>query len=241
MSTWLHVHLPDCYNAKDDFSFGVDDASYINHDERPDHRRTSSSTYTTFVTTSTLSAKKKSKKKKKTKKTSSESVVTDYLDDFFAAYPAFDYSRTASSTQEFYRMCDFFLWDRDDFERQIAHDGFKTALVKQFNSLYGTDVDNIKSWQGLCLALEAYPPPEDVHKAKEMFRRKYVNLVDLVDRERTGESVIHFQTLNELQDYTIETGKFFPKESAYAGGMLRFLLREILNKHQQGINRRRRF
>jgi hypothetical protein len=54
----------------------------------------------------------------------------------------------------------------------------------------------------------------------------HVNLVDLID------SSIHevelFSTLDELRDYTIENGKFFPKESAYAGGVLKFLLRKIL-------------
>lgn len=37
-----------------------------------------------------------------------------------------------------------------------------------------------------------------------------------------------FTSLDELSEYTIENGKFFPKESAYAGGVLKFLLREIL-------------
>jgi hypothetical protein len=54
----------------------------------------------------------------------------------------------------------------------------------------------------------------------------HVNLVDLIDS--SVHEVELFSTLDELRDYTIETGKFFPKESAYAGGVLKFLLREIL-------------
>jgi len=53
-----------------------------------------------------------------------------------------------------------------------------------------------------------------------------VNLVDLVDT--SGRDVELFSSLDELREYTIENGKFFPKESAYAGGVLKFLLREIL-------------
>ena len=64
-----------------------------------------------------------------------------------------------------------------------------------------------------------------------MFEGMYVNLVDLVDTGRTGQCVTQFRNLEELQEYTMGSGKFFPKESAYAGGMLKFLLREILNKH----------
>jgi hypothetical protein len=53
----------------------------------------------------------------------------------------------------------------------------------------------------------------------------HVNLVDLIDS--SVREVELFSTLDELRDYTIETGKFFPKESVYAGGVLKFLLREI--------------
>jgi hypothetical protein len=47
-----------------------------------------------------------------------------------------------------------------------------------------------------------------------------------VDTSRDGVEL--FASLEELREYTIESGKFFPKESAYAGGVLKFLLREIL-------------
>lgn len=73
-----------------------------------------------------------------------------------------------------------------------------------------------------------------------MFRGKYVNLVDLVDTGSTGRRVVQFETLEDLKDYTISTAKFFPKESAYAGGMLKFLLREILNGYAGGSSRRKR-
>ena len=59
-------------------------------------------------------------------------------------------------------MCDFFDWDRRDPERAEAHDGFKTALVQQFNSLYGTEVDDMESWRGLSLALDISPLPENL-------------------------------------------------------------------------------
>ena len=48
----------------------------------------------------------------------------------------------------------------------------------------------------------------------------------MVDTSRDGVEL--FASLDELREYTIESGKFFPKESAYAGGVLQFLLREIL-------------
>ena len=55
----------------------------------------------------------------------------------------------------------------------------------------------------------------------------HVNLVDLVDTWRVEDPVGIFGTLEELRVYTCETGNVFDRESAYAGGVLSFLLREI--------------
>jgi hypothetical protein len=60
-------------------------------------------------------------------------------------------------------------------------------------------------------------------------QRVHVNIVDLVDTQKTGQRVEIFNSLDDLSSYTKETGKFFPKENAYAGGVLQFLLRQILD------------
>ena len=94
---------------------------------------------------------------------------TQHLDAFFfAQYPAFNYDRDCSSSLEFYRLCDFSDWDRDDPEREEAHEKFKTAMVQQFNSMYGTEIDDIKSWRGLALALGIFPLPNDISRAKKV-------------------------------------------------------------------------
>lgn len=204
------------------------------------------------------------KPKKKDKKQRRGRAERDHLDNFFAQHPAFPYRRNAPSVQEFYRMCDYFNWDRDDFDRQNAHDEFKTALVHQFNSIYGTDVNDVESWRKLCLALDIVPLPNGLEQSRKVsssdrsFERQavivvltkekrgktvqevHVNLVDLVDTRKTGESVRIFDTLDGLRAYTIQEGKYFPKESAYAGGVLKFLLREILNNYGGSGTRRRR-
>lgn len=59
-----------------------------------------------------------------------------------------------------------------------------------------------------------------------------MNLVDLVDTPRTGASVKVFPNLKKLQDYTITNEKYFPKEDAYAGGLLRFFEKFFI--HTQG-------
>ena len=65
-----------------------------------------------------------------------------------------------------------------------------------------------------------------------MVRESYVNIVDLVERlERRSGFVTRFESLNKLAQYTIATDKVYPKRTAYAKPLLRYLLREILNKY----------
>ncbi|KAF2129715.1 hypothetical protein P153DRAFT_422521 [Dothidotthia symphoricarpi CBS 119687] len=151
---------------------------------------------------------------------------SDAISAFFARYPGFAYDDEQGVAEEFYRMCDFFAWNRDDDERHEARQAFKDALVIQFNSLYGTDVSDIENWHKLCIAVFIEPLPVTIPECKKEIEKIHVNLVDLVDVSRRGVKL--FPSLAALRVYTIETGKFFPKESAYAGGVLRFLLREIL-------------
>jgi hypothetical protein len=96
------------------------------------------------------------------------SFATDHLDDFFSQYPEFSYQRNEPSSQEFYKLCGFFEWGRDDPEQKQAHEDFKTALVRQFNSIYGTDLNDMESWRKLCLALEISPLPNDVVEARKV-------------------------------------------------------------------------
>ena len=149
-------------------------------------------------------------------------------------------------------MCDDFEWDSDDYEMREARRKFKSAMVQQFNVLYGTDEEDLNSWQKLCHILNIKPVPKGLKECREVsicsndlmssfgiantnddqrVRQTHVNLVDLVDTPRTGAAVKVFPNLKKLQDYTIENEKYFPKEDAYAGGLLRFLLREILHSY----------
>ncbi|KAH0826380.1 hypothetical protein J3R83DRAFT_5345 [Lanmaoa asiatica] len=171
------------------------------------------------------------------------------LDEFFARYdPRFKYDSTESASHEFYRLCDEFDWDRDHHEKEEAHQGFKDALVQQFNKVYGTNEDDLGNWQNLCYITHIKPIPEGLNACREAstlsslsfaVRGTFVNLVDLVDTDTTGEDLRVFDSERELSEYTRNTGKFFPKESAYAGGLLRYLLRHILHPAAEVTSRRR--
>lgn len=68
----------------------------------------------------------------------------------------------------------------------------------------------------------------------------------MLDSKRRGEPIEVFETKDALVEYTIREGRYFPKEDAYAGGLLKYLLREIHNKYEgsrgkRGLTRRKAF
>ncbi|KAF8546908.1 hypothetical protein OG21DRAFT_1425900, partial [Imleria badia] len=152
------------------------------------------------------------------------------LEAFFANYaPRFQYNARVSASWEFYRLCDESGWHKDHPDRKVAHQDFKAALVQQFNVVYGTDVNALGAWQNLCHVVRIDPVPEDLHACRDAVYYTFVNLVDLVDTKTTGVEVTKFDSELALSAYTKSTGKFFPSDEAKAGGVLRYLLRQILH------------
>ncbi|KDN35281.1 hypothetical protein RSAG8_11716, partial [Rhizoctonia solani AG-8 WAC10335] len=156
---------------------------------------------------------------------------------FFNKYPTFDYKPTKPVMGQFYAMCDYFKWDgkKDrngqyiDPRRKAASEGFKDSLTLQFNAIYGTDENSLVAWQNLCIVLNLGDVPEELNACRNLVRSMYVNIIDLLEVPITLEFVHHFKSEEMLSRYTKGTGKYFPLNNAYAGGLLKFLLRRIMN------------
>ncbi|KAH7317999.1 hypothetical protein B0J17DRAFT_584316 [Rhizoctonia solani] len=160
-----------------------------------------------------------------------------YLKSFFEKYPSFDYDESMPIMSEFYRMCDRFRWEKGDQSREEARDSLKDAMVQEFNDIYGTDQESLAAWQSLCRVLNLTNIPDNLEACRQLVKSMHVNIVDLVDTPATQEPVTYFPSETALSNYTIQTGKYFPKENAYAGGLLKYLLRNIISP---GKDRRRR-
>lgn len=175
------------------------------------------------------------------------------LAEFFSQFPSFLYDPDESASAEFYRLCDQFGWRRDDPNRAEAHAAFKNALTRQFNTNYGTDNDSLASWQSLCGRVGITPIPSTLKGCREVcgyivfvisgalsvifpgiqkVATTHVNLVDLVDVFDQGGIAMQFGSVEALSEYTISTGKFFPRDDMDAGDLLKHLLRHILNPSQ---------
>ncbi|QRW27731.1 hypothetical protein RhiXN_02326 [Rhizoctonia solani] len=158
-----------------------------------------------------------------------------YIRAFFNKYDDFDYDPTKPVMEEFYRMCDHYSWSSEKDKnrrylnkaREKAGEGFKDALTLQFNTIYGTDENSLLAWQNLCIVLNLGNIPEELNACRDLIRSMYVNIVDLVDVPITLSFVTHFKSEMALSRYTKYHGKYFPLENAYAGGLLKFLLRRI--------------
>ncbi|KAI0263439.1 hypothetical protein BC834DRAFT_827594 [Gloeopeniophorella convolvens] len=150
------------------------------------------------------------------------------LQQFFAQYPDFDYDPEESPPREFDRMCNAFEWrGLHRPEKNAAREAFHTAMKDDFKTLYGSDEKDIRNWKKLCHVLRIEPAPETLSACRKAVVKKYVNLVDLV--QAPTRPVHLFPTEKELSDYTKRTKKFFPREEARDGGVLRALRRQIHN------------
>jgi len=84
---------------------------------------------------------------------------------------------------EFERMCNLFGWKRrstikeevgcrksEDADRKfrIARQRLNDAMAKQFNSIYGTDLEDISSWKNLCSVLRIIPIPKGLQECQEV-------------------------------------------------------------------------
>ncbi|KAI0751376.1 hypothetical protein C8Q80DRAFT_1097917 [Daedaleopsis nitida] len=139
---------------------------------------------------------------------------------------------------QFYAMCNQFNWDREHPEREQARYRLQDAMVLQFNNMYGTSVNDLKAWQGLCRALEIDPVPDKLKKCQKLVMGVHVNICDLIQAPTLGKPTI-FETEGDLAEYTRGTGKIFPRDNFHAGSLLRFLLRHIFSAPSRDANQRR--
>ncbi|KAF9442695.1 hypothetical protein P691DRAFT_680939 [Macrolepiota fuliginosa MF-IS2] len=156
------------------------------------------------------------------------------LEAFFSGYDGFTHDLAAPATREFRRLCQVRGWDRNSNEREEAMSRFRVALIQQFNLTYGTDINNLNGWHAMMTHMGVDPLPETVAECKKIVKRLFVNLVDLVDaRGDPTQQVRLFNSEVALSKYTRKSKKIFPRDEAKAGGILKFLLRQIMRPRQR--------
>ncbi|TFK93886.1 hypothetical protein K466DRAFT_580523 [Polyporus arcularius HHB13444] len=164
--------------------------------------------------------------------------VPDHIVAFFSRYPEFDYDSDLSFIDEFYRMCDHFGWRRYSNERDQARDAMRRAMVQQFNHTFGTNAEDLASWQKLCEIIQIDPIPDKLKQCRRAVVTSHINICDLLDAPFLGTAPTRFPTEVALSVYTRSFGKIFPRDEVEAGSLLEYLLRHILNpRPERGIQR----
>jgi hypothetical protein len=87
---------------------------------------------------------------------------------FFTSYKNFDLNQNAAPTKEFSRLKKLNGWKDGNKEYDEARKRFANALAKDFNSMYGTDINNLDRWHVLCHILRINPVPEGISACREV-------------------------------------------------------------------------
>ncbi|KAG6116485.1 hypothetical protein E4U13_001816 [Claviceps humidiphila] len=152
------------------------------------------------------------------------------IDLFFSQYQEFNYDPHSRVWTEFRRLCGFFAWLKGSPAENAARNLFRQALVDEFGAIYGENDEKVDVLQQLCRKLEIDPIPQSITACKKAIKGVYVNIIDFIDCERTGEPIHKFASLAHLRRYTKKTGKFFPREQAKRSLLLRFLLQVLFGR-----------
>jgi hypothetical protein len=88
------------------------------------------------------------------------------LEIFFSQYPEFRYHPGRSSVPEFRRLCEEYGWEKEDPEKDVARYEFNLAMKKEFDSLYGSDEQDINNWYKLCYVLSIDPVPSTLKECR---------------------------------------------------------------------------
>ncbi|KAI0773917.1 hypothetical protein C8Q74DRAFT_1200046, partial [Fomes fomentarius] len=154
------------------------------------------------------------------------------IHEYFAQYPDFGFSVTSPFLKEFKRLAKAQRWVPDSPRRKKERETLRDAMVKQFNMMYGKDLDDLSAWKALCDALGAGrvvdPIPHDISQCRKTLKKTHVNLVDFIDPRRNPEVPVRvFPSEKELAKYTNKHRKIFPRSNVHAGSLLKYLLRRI--------------
>ena len=85
---------------------------------------------------------------------------------FFSRYSRFQYRPENPPIIEFERFCKEYRWGQHSAEKKAARYEFNLALIKEFNSLYGSDEKDIDNWYKLCHVLRIEPVPNTLHECR---------------------------------------------------------------------------
>ena len=103
---------------------------------------------------------------------SSNSLLTNYqshLQDYFDRFGNFRYDSSQPTMSQFQSLSQQTGWSNDVYKQEKK--ALQTALVLQFNDIYGESESDMDNWEELCNAMDVDPMPRTVKQCKRVRRR----------------------------------------------------------------------
>lgn len=158
--------------------------------------------------------------------------MSDLMASYFAKFPTFNYHPSQiddfRQTRAFNALASHCEWSQS--RRREEFEEFKQTWYNVIETEFGEST--LPHYQSLCHDLGISPAPESVNECKARLSTVFVNIVDLTQfrrEKRAGREpapITLFSDLAELQTYSTENQKWYPKGAAKAE-MLRVLLKVL--------------
>lgn len=152
---------------------------------------------------------------------------------FFAQYPTFSYDPHKETMPQFHSMAGQLGWVVKMRRNSLSE--MRGVLVRQFDMMYGGNVNDLRDWKRLCEVVSRREKvPNDIDACKEVIKGVHVNIYDLVDHPATKVPLRIHDTEAALSEYTLNTDdKIFPRGTAEGHKMLRLFLRNITHPSRE--------
>ncbi|KAI1779919.1 hypothetical protein F4818DRAFT_158578 [Hypoxylon cercidicola] len=110
---------------------------------------------------------------------------------------------------------------------KAARDKRKEELVSDWEEYFGSG--DLSDWQRLMADLGFTEEFTSKSQCRKALTHVWVNIRDFLDDNRAGREIHRFDNETQLSQYTINTGKIFPKKKVPKESPLRKLLAHIFS------------
>ncbi|KAF2250991.1 hypothetical protein BU26DRAFT_274359 [Trematosphaeria pertusa] len=159
------------------------------------------------------------------------------FDNHFAHFPGFQPEKTAPFAEEFVRLARSQGWEENSQDYRVQQVAalmkeydchFPTPQVNEDNVELGEEEKELRRYQLLCREC-GKKEGDTVEECVSFLQGKpYTNIVDLIDKRRTGQPIELFSDFRKFKKYTLKTpGKCIDRNIAKEDGLLRSLLQDF--------------
>ncbi|KAJ7609437.1 hypothetical protein FB45DRAFT_1066847 [Roridomyces roridus] len=142
---------------------------------------------------------------------------------YWTAHPDFNHNPALPLRQQFGALAALRGWRK---RSKVYNREWEKCGREEFTFQFGSDENRLAGWQAMCalVGVNENDVPASITRCKQLLRRHWVNIYDLLDAQRSGTIAKTHPSCGALQHYTISKHKIFPLKSAKGNRFLKVLL-----------------